>query len=1471
MKLRKPILAFILSLAMITGNVPVWAAGEKAPLPAPDPGLASFDVTFVSRMPDRAYLTGGLPDETLSVAASAKVDKSLLTNADLKALAPGSVHTYGGKDYEFVGWYAHSTAGDFYSPVGAANGFDKLPAIEPGDMYGVLVPWDFDNGTVTLDKTLADYRHTNRVLYLYAKWKEKDAHENTVRFHLTDANGTPPPEKGVAVGGNWSTTGSALLPGTTPKVAGQVFLGWSTSDWRKPDGSRVLEIQVGGRIDARDEGADLYDVWVTPKDPKSEVTVDFSDEYQTMVGVGASWAFHKWNNFKYVYDVFQAQGYSDDNNLGLKAVKRYIDQEEGVGMDLVRLIIGDGGVINTTDPEGLIVPGARVPGIKNTVDGSLTWGDHIYDGANDTIWPIPPASDGDVSGIIWNMPGFDPLTYKQYGRIGFGDELFDEDQIWFAKKAVEINPDVKIYASLWSPPYWMKSNQNVRNDYWWNPMGDPKDERPMLLEKYYDEFAIYLAEYAYGMMKHYGVPIYALCPTNETEIAHGYSGYVFQGDDYQRFLKDYLYPVWDSYKDKFKEAYTDHNPSYPVPKIAAPEGTRMDRSTSPVDMGTTDRPGYGAMMSDEEIYTDKLNPGTGTKTSVFSTHLYEYNQYQWEARTAAPLNNTDPANEDPFHPSYLRNYEDIWMAEMSLSTVNSSLGTARFLGNLFGSDPGFTGVMWWWPTQTLGNGGNVRTSQPYTGQMALDKRYYVSGQYSRFINNGYVRVGIDDMYPFEGANVTAYKDGGDFVIIAVNETAAAKTLGFNLYNASGGPDKVVPYRTSPNENIRRLADIAISGDKFTAELPAYSVTSFVYHTDPAAYLPGLGHHIFTDVLDPSDSDDVIGTVTPATGGVSMADGSSVAFKNFNFAAGTVVTAATHVARINARGVSSAAGGAITAILGNPTGKVVATMKVTPGASDATVSAMLDTGDLAAYGFNDLYLTVSGDVTVKNFYFDGVQMAQANQLIASNAEDPAAAWTGANAAVTRAPASEASYQNNGVTFKVERHSADGGATQALAGAFIDGAIYDFKCQILGTDKSLTGAARPDATVVLAAYNGGVLVDSQPVASRSDLWALDWAQVDGSFTYAEPAAAYDKIQLEIRLSGTDSFYLANASLAPSESNPASSNANLRSLTVSQGTLTPAFSPLTSEYAVSVSNSVTSINISATPYYSDSTVEGAGTKALATGANVFTIKVTAADGVSVETYQVTVNRARAGALGPLTDPGSGSGAAPPSTTEGAVTPTTPGGVTAPGEPSAPAAGFADQTSVAEWAKPFFERLIGAGVISGYPADNTLRPKGNVTRAEFTKMIVAALKLAPGGTAKSFADVGAGDWYKEYVDVASANGIVNGVTETAFAPNANISRQDLCTIAYRALVAAKAVLAAPDGSKFSDDSLISDYAKDAVYGLKQLGVVSGRDTGGFDPAAFATREETAKIIASIMDVAAAASAASTPAAVTEPVGATR
>jgi hypothetical protein len=89
--------------------------------------------------------------------------------------------------------------------------------------------------------------------------------------------------------------------------------------------------------------------------------------------------------------------------------------------------------------------------------------------------------------------------------------------------------------------------------------------------------------------------------------------------------------------------------------------------------------------------------------------------------------------------------------------------------------------------------------------------------------------------------------------------------------------------------------------------------------------------------------------------------------------------------------------------------------------------------------------------------------------------------------------------------------------------------------------------------------------------------------------------------------------------------SSNANLKGLAVSSGTLSPAFDPAVTSYTVSVASGVSSITITGTPAEggADLSANNGVAQALATGANVIVITVTAQNG-TVKTYTVTVTRA-------------------------------------------------------------------------------------------------------------------------------------------------------------------------------------------------------------------------------------------------------
>ncbi|RXZ83186.1 hypothetical protein EBB07_07620 [Paenibacillaceae bacterium] len=185
-----------------------------------------------------------------------------------------------------------------------------------------------------------------------------------------------------------------------------------------------------------------------------------------------------------------------------------------------------------------------------------------------------------------------------------------------------------------------------------------------------------------------------------------------------------------------------------------------------------------------------------------------------------------------------------------------------------------------------------------------------------------------------------------------------------------------------------------------------------------------------------------------------------------------------------------------------------------------------------------------------------------------------------------------------------------------------------------------------------------------------------------------------------------------------------------------------------------------------------------------------------------------------------------------------------------------FKDASLIPNWAQQAVARLAAKQIISGR-TDGTFDPKGNITRAEFLAIVVDGIGFTKTGDNNAFSDVASNAWYKKYVDIGLANELIKGVSSDMFAPNRNISRQDLSVMLYNALKKQNVQLPEAGKHDFPDDDAIADYAKEAVYAFKALGIVNGRTNGSMDPAAAATRAEAAVIIDSILKYIAAQSAA--------------
>ncbi|MBR5508355.1 MAG: S-layer homology domain-containing protein, partial [Clostridia bacterium] len=175
-----------------------------------------------------------------------------------------------------------------------------------------------------------------------------------------------------------------------------------------------------------------------------------------------------------------------------------------------------------------------------------------------------------------------------------------------------------------------------------------------------------------------------------------------------------------------------------------------------------------------------------------------------------------------------------------------------------------------------------------------------------------------------------------------------------------------------------------------------------------------------------------------------------------------------------------------------------------------------------------------------------------------------------------------------------------------------------------------------------------------------------------------------------------------------------------------------------------------------------------------------------------------------------------------------------------------FKDIDSVA-WAKDSIEYLLNYGVISESD-DANFRPNDSVKREEFVKMIVVALGVYDSKATTDLKDVDSSKWCYQYVASAQKLGLVKGNDKGAFGVGEEITREDMAVIISRALEILGFENDGVNSEIFADDAQISGYAKDAVYMMKELGLINGMGDGNFAPKSTATRAQTAKMIFEMM-----------------------
>ena len=171
--------------------------------------------------------------------------------------------------------------------------------------------------------------------------------------------------------------------------------------------------------------------------------------------------------------------------------------------------------------------------------------------------------------------------------------------------------------------------------------------------------------------------------------------------------------------------------------------------------------------------------------------------------------------------------------------------------------------------------------------------------------------------------------------------------------------------------------------------------------------------------------------------------------------------------------------------------------------------------------------------------------------------------------------------------------------------------------------------------------------------------------------------------------------------------------------------------------------------------------------------------------------------------------------------------------------------------WAKDNIFFVVSRGLLNGTSA-TTFSPNTGMTRGMFVTALGRLAGIDPADyQAGKFTDVKADAYYVPYVNWAASKGIVSGTTDTTFAPDSQITREQMAVILKN--YAAKLGYTIPKTLKavtFADNTKISSQVKEAVKSMQQAGILAGRTNNRFDPKGIATRAEVATVLRRFVEI---------------------
>lgn len=434
---------------------------------------------------------------------------------------------------------------------------------------------------------------------------------------------------------------------------------------------------------------------------------------------------------------------------------------QGWGTSLAWWAEGTGGWSSTTDKQAL------ADALFSPTDGL---------GLNIVRYNIGATTPTDTCAAQMRVGGAVPSFEQSSGSY---DWTQDPNQMWMLRAAQSLGANV-FQGIAYSAPAWMTENDCSA--------GATTAGADNLASSEYGPYAQYLATVAQHFDQNFGIPLSTIEPFNEP-----------------------VQTSWSSTTDQ--------------------QG---------MNLGTSAR---NAILPD--LKADLAADGIGAETAISASDEYSIagSVSDLKAYSSAALATISQINThgysggdgDPLYEQGVRDNLPVEMSEWGDATQSSEMAAGLDLSQqILTNEQQLHPSSWvsWQGADGPDNGGNIDDlwglvwtdiSSGGNGTLTFPSRYYVMGNYSKFIRPGYRMIQNTDPNTF-----TAYDPGTQsLVIVATNPNASSESLNYDLSGFTSTGSQASAYQTDATENLATLSPAAVSGGSLAVTLPADSVTTYV--------------------------------------------------------------------------------------------------------------------------------------------------------------------------------------------------------------------------------------------------------------------------------------------------------------------------------------------------------------------------------------------------------------------------------------------------------------------------------------------------------------------------------------------------------------------------------------------------------------------------------------------------------------------